>query len=49
VPRDRARADSIDEARRWLALGQDDLHGAEAMPERDDVAPRHPANMETDL
>lgn len=37
---DRARADSIAEARRWLAPGQGDLHGAEAMLERDDVAPR---------
>lgn len=40
MPRDRARADSIAEARRWLALADDDLHGAEAMLERDDVAPR---------
>jgi hypothetical protein len=34
-------------------MGQDDLHGALAMLERDDVAPRlagvNPVNMERDL
>jgi hypothetical protein len=41
------------EARRWLALGHNDLHGAVAMLERDDVAPRlagvSPASQWRDL
>ena len=40
VPDDRSGEDAAAEARRWLALAEDDLHGAEAMRERDDVAPR---------
>ena len=40
MPRDHASGDASAEARRWLAIGQDDLRGAKVMPERDDVAPR---------
>jgi len=40
VPADRSGEDAVAEARRWLALAEDDVHGAEAMLERDDVAPR---------
>jgi len=52
VPVDRSGDDALTEARRWLTLGQDDLHGALAMLERDDVAPRlacvNPANIRRD-
>jgi len=53
VPVDRSGDDALTEARRWLTLGQDDLHGAVAMLERDDVAPRlagvSPASQGRDL
>jgi hypothetical protein len=53
VPVDRSGDDALAEARRWLALAEDDLNGAVAMLERDDVAPRlvgvSPASQGRDL
>lgn len=40
MPPDRTSGDAIAEARRWLSLAEEDLRGARAILEREDVAPR---------